>query len=127
MAMIEVNLQGSVDASGDATITAKKSVTGYLYAVECIDGDLADGVDAVLSDTGRPSGIDLTLLTCTDENDDVVYYPRYVMQGEDTANLTATHGGDRAKALVIGLLELVISSGGVSTSGGAICYIEEVE
>lgn len=124
MTLHDVRLVGATDASGDKTLTAPSGVFGYLEAVEWIDGDLTDGVDAVLSVTETPSGVDQTLLTLTNANDDAWYRPRHVVHSEAGAALTGTSGGDRARPLINGKLKLVISSGGDTKTGGCIVYYE---
>lgn len=112
------HLTGTTDASGNLTVTSESPLIGFLYAVEWIDGDLADGVDAVLSLIRTPSGVDTTLLTLTDANDDAWYYPR-----ETACDNTGTSSGASVDPIVIGTLRLVISSGGNAKTGGAIAYV----
>ena len=60
--MFEVRkLTGTTSAGGAATITDTISVNGLLYAVEWVDGDLANNNTCVLSATGTPSGVDQAL------------------------------------------------------------------
>lgn len=117
MGLHEVRLTGDTDTGGDGTITDTMAIFGLLYAVEWIDGDLADGVDAVLSVTNTPSGVDSTLLTLTDANDDDWYYPRDVAHDNVGAELS-----DRTLFVLSGTLQLVISSGGSEKTGGCIVY-----
>lgn len=119
-----IKLTGTTDSGGAATITAPIPVYGRLCAVEWIDGDLADGVDAVLSVVGTSSGVDYTLLTLTDANNDAWYYPRHLVHGEAGAALTGTSGGDRAMPVILGTLKLVIASGGDTKTGGCVVYYE---
>lgn len=125
MKIIDINLTGTTNGSGAKTITATQSVLGYLYKVIWVDGDLTDGVDAVLSSTETPEGVDVTLLTLTDANNDATYYPRDVVHNNAGGALTGTSGGDRTMPLVAGILELVIASGGDTKTGGAHVYILE--
>ena len=117
------NLTATTTALGAATATA---VTGrglpqLLYAVEWIDGDLAAGVDAVLSVTDNGSGVDYTLLTLTNANDDKWYYPSTVEADTAGANRTTT-----TKMVVQGTLKLVIADGGDTKTGGAYVYTVDV-
>lgn len=114
----EVALPFTTDASGDATVTAAFDTIGKVYAVAWTDGDLADGVDAVLSYTGsgRP---DQTLLTLTNANDDAWYYPRAAASSSAGAALTAY-----VEPMVMGKLKVVVSSGGNAKSGAIRVYVE---
>ncbi|HNT78806.1 MAG TPA: hypothetical protein PKH77_27695 [Anaerolineae bacterium] len=89
-----------------------------LYAVEWIDGDFADGVDAVLSAETTPSGVARTLLTLTDANSDAWYFPRELEHGNNGAVLS-TH----TLPVVHGDLKLTITSGGNAKTGGCIVYL----
>lgn len=129
MAIIGVKLTGTTDTSGDATITSSNSYVGFLYAVQWIDGTLADGVDAVLSvTTAADGGVAQTLLTLTDANNDAWYYPR--VQVHDNTGTGVTYNGTdeiyAAQALINGPLSLVISSGGNAATGGCIVYLEDM-
>jgi hypothetical protein len=113
-----VKLVGTTDASGDATIIATHAILGWLVAVQWIDGDLTDGVDAVLSVVNPPSpGADKTLLTLTNANADAWYHPRVAecdAAGVALANYTLM--------IIEGTLKLVIASGGSTHTGGCIVY-----
>ena len=118
MSIQTIKLTGTTDGSQNATIVAERPVTGYLEMVDWIDGDLTDGVDAVLSSTMTSSGTSQTLLTLTNANSDAVYYPRRVV--DTTAGAAATGVYDRF--VVDGYLSLAITSGGTSKTGGCIVY-----
>ena len=120
-----VKLYGTTATGGAVTVTAETSVRGLLHAVEWIDGDLADGVDAVLSVVRDDNAADYTLLTLTNADNDLVYYPRVIIHSEAGAALTGTSGGDRAKPVINGRLKLAVTSGGDAKSGGAIVYYED--
>jgi hypothetical protein len=115
-------LNVTTDAGGDGTTNDTLSIFGFLYAVETIDGDFADGVDATLSVQSTESGTALTLVTGTDFNTDAMYYPRHVIHSEALAALTGTSGGDRAMPIINGTLRLVIAQGGDTKTGGVIVY-----
>lgn len=91
-----------------------------LYAVEWVDGTLADGVDAVLSITDTLSGVDKTLLTLTDANNDAWYYPR-VLESDNAGVATTFY----SMQVVEGTLKLVVSSGGNVATGACIVYLLE--
>jgi len=92
------------------------TIMGWLYAIQWIDGDLVDGIDAVLSCVH----LDLTraLLTLSNANVDAVYYPR-----EDShTNLGGSLADASQCALINGVLRLAITSGGAVKTGGCIVY-----
>lgn len=108
----------TTSAGGAYTGTGTQQINfGYLYAVEWIDGDLADGVDAVLSMTNTPGGVDRTVTTLTDANDDKIYYPR-----ADTQDLAGVDNGGLDYPFLNGKLKLVVSSGGASVIGTLYVY-----
>lgn len=117
-----VRLNATTNEDGDATVNDVRSCFGELYAVEWIDGDFDDGVNAVLSVQNVESGVAATLLTLTAANVDVWYYPRALQHGEAGAALTGTAGGDRTRRILNGTLRLSISAGGDTKSGGCIVY-----
>ena len=125
MKLKEYRLYGAVDASGDGTFTSESSVFGLLYAVQWIDGTLADNNTAVLSSINSEAAETLLTLGAGEGDADVKYYPRALVCDNAATALTGTAGGDRVCPVVAGKLQLVIASGGVSTSGGCICYILE--
>lgn len=113
-----IHLIGTTDASGNLTIIAPISVLGWLVAVQWIDGDLADGVDAVLSITRAPyPAPDTTLLTLTNANADAWYYPVVA-----ECNVAGVAESTTTLMLVEGTFKLVISSGGNVATGGCIVY-----
>ena len=116
--MKTMRLNATTDASGDATTNGGHSINGVLYAVQWIDGDLADGVDAVISTQGADSSG--TLLTLTNANNDAWYYVR-----EATCNNTGAADGDTTLPVAVGTPRLVVSSGGNAKTGGCILYYTE--
>lgn len=121
MALKTIRMNFTTDGAGDATVTATINQRGgLLYAVEWVDGDLVDGVDAVLSCMSTESGVDQTLLTLTDANNDAWYYPRTTEDDTAGAALTTT-----TPMVVSGDLQLVVSSGGATKTGAAIIYLTE--
>ncbi len=109
----------TTDASGDgtATVSLLGAAQQLAYAVEWIDGSLADGVDAVFSYTGNASGVDVTFLTLTNANDDKWYYVR---EAED--DVTGTELTTYTLPLVQGTLQCIVSSGGSVKVGSAYIY-----
>jgi hypothetical protein len=103
---------------GAGTVYGEKTLLGWLVAVQWIDGDLADGVDAVLSVDRAPSPApDRTLLTLTDANADAWYYPRALEHDVAGAALTTY-----TLLIIEGRLKLVIADGGDTKTGGCIVY-----
>jgi len=121
----EAILTGTTSTAGAATINDTSAILGRLYAVEWIDGDLADGIDAVLTAQNTASAVAQTLLTLTDANSDDWYYPRDVVHDLTGGALTGTSGGDRELPVINGVLRLVIASGGSEKTGGCIVYYYE--
>jgi hypothetical protein len=122
----EIQLIGTTNTSGAATITATRSILGKLYAVTWIDGDFADGVDGTLSITKRPGAApDLAVLTLTDANIDAEYMPREPVHDNTGTALTynSTEGVTDMR-VINGTLALVIAAGGDTKTGGALVYIE---
>ena len=125
MKLTEHRLYGAVSAGGAGTFTSETSVFGLLYAVQWIDGTLADNNTAVLSSINSEGAETLLTLGAGEGDADVKYYPRALTCDNAATALTGTAGGDRVCPLVWGQLQLVIASGGTSTLGGCICYVVE--
>lgn len=122
MKLVSVILVGTTAGGGSVTVTDTKSRTGLLYAAEWIDGTLADGVDATLTVQNTESGVVTTLLTLTNANDDAWYHVRHLVHDETGTALTGTAGGDRVMPVINGTLQLAITSGGATNTGGCIVY-----
>ncbi len=114
--MNKMLLQGTTASDGSVTITGERTISGLLVAVQWIDGDLADGVDAVLSTINSPAAA--TLLTLTNANNDALYYPRVVAHSNVGAAQTAV---DQFQ-LIEGLPKLAITNGGGAKTGGCVIY-----
>ena len=126
MNLKSVRLYGTTAAGGSVNIDDTKATHGRLYAVEWIDGDLSDGVGAVLSARLTNSGVDHTLLTLTAANDDAWYMPRHVIH--DETGTIITYDGTREvheMPVINGTLRLAITSGGDLKSGGCIVHYFE--
>ena len=119
----KIDMTGTTAAGGTVTLTSG-AVFGKLLAVQWVDGDLVDGVDAVLSVAG--SAHLQTLLTLTDANSDAWYYPRTPVHTNAGADIT--YDGTRIvydKFMLAGKLSLAIASGGSVKTGGAYVFIED--
>jgi hypothetical protein len=125
MKIKEYRLYGQVSAGGAGTFTSESPVFGLLYAVQWIDGTLADNNTAVLSTINTEGAETLLTLGAGEGDADVKYYPRALVCDASATALTGTAGGDRVCPLVWGNLQLVIADGGVSTYGGCIAYVME--
>ena len=117
MAIKDVKLYGTTNSGGALTVTGQGAVSGFLYAIEWIDGSFADGVDAVISCTNTPSGVDNTLLTLTNANDDAWYFVR-----ETEDDNTGAAGTSKVLPILNGVPKLVVSSGGDTKAGGCVLY-----
>ena len=122
MRLHELRLSGTCDSDGALTVAGQTAINGHLEAVEWIDGDFANGVDAVISAYNTNSGTDNTLLTLTNADNDAWYYPRALVHDAAGAALTGSSGGDRNLPMINGLPRLVVSSGGDKKTGGCILY-----
>ncbi|MBU2099596.1 MAG: hypothetical protein KKD00_12595 [Gammaproteobacteria bacterium] len=125
MTLKEYRIGITTTTGGVATGTTETPVLGKLYAVDMVDGDLADGVDTTFTYT-NPEGVSKTLLTLTDWNSDRTYYPRDQVHGNDGAALTLD--GTRIAydlPLVAGKITATVAQGGSEKSGVFLLYIEE--
>ena len=123
---LPVKLTGTTNGSGALTVTSEASYNGELCAVQWIDGTFGDGVDAVLSVTNTDAGVDYTLLTLTNANDDAFYLPRAgTVDASGAASLYAAAGtAVNGKMPVVGKLKLVVSGGGDTKTGGVVVFLE---
>jgi len=117
MAINQIYLTGTTDASGDLVVNSISSIFGFLYKVDWVDGGFDDGVDATLTVTGRTqTAITKTLLTLTDANDDADYYPR---EYADTV-AGAENTSFSEYPLIDGYLTMTVASGGNKKAGGGM-------
>jgi len=101
------------DSSGDATVTAADSIDGrYLESIEYVKGTLDNGATVTISLTGRPSAVDVTLLTLTSPTASAIYRVRCSEHG-NTGSATSTS----ARYLLDGKLKVVVASGGNAGAG----------
>lgn len=115
-----IRLDVTTDASGDGTspLVAVPG-GGTLYAVQCVDGDFADGVDLVL--TAEQSELSIPLLTVADFNSDRMYYPRVLQNLSTDGTALTTH----CEPVVFGRVKAVVAQGGNTKTGAFILYIRE--
>ena len=115
----------TTDGSGDAVDTTDTGIFGKLYAVAMVDGDFADGVDAVIIYTDS-QGVERTLLTLTNWNSDRIYYPREQVHSNTGAALT--YDGTypvTTTPIIAGPVQVTTDEGGATKSGAVILYVEE--
>lgn len=118
------NYTSSVASAPQADISNNATGPMLLYAVEWVDGDLTDGVDAVLSMTNTLSGVDKTLLTLTNADNDAWYYPWALVVKNDGSTVATDFF---APQVVEGTLKLVVTNGGSTHTGMCIVYLKECE
>jgi hypothetical protein len=123
--LTEIKLHGSTLADGSATFTSDVNVKGLFHAVEWIDGTFDNGVDAVLSLVRNNDAANITLLTLSNADNDVVYMPRYPTHTPAGAeNAIADDMPTLDRHFVNGTFSLVIANGGNVKTGGCIVYVE---
>jgi len=120
-----IKLYGTTDGTdgtaGALTVLDNHKVVGILQAIQWIDGDLADGVDAVVSVDMDDDAPDLTLLTLTNANDDAWYFPKVTADSNAGTEIATEY----VSPIVNGKLKLAVTSGGNVKSGGCIVYVED--
>jgi len=104
---------GSCTAYGEA-------VVGLVYAVQLVDGTLADGVDVTV--TSENQDLSIPILVKADFNTDQVVYPR-VVQALNTDGTSLT---SHAFPLCYGRPKVVIAAGGSVATGAVVLYLMEV-
>lgn len=114
--MDTVRIEVTTNAAGEGIVIAGIAMAPFLlYAVEWVKGTFDAGVDAVLSVTNTPSGVDYTLLTLTNADNNKMYYPRHVEHDQTGADQTT-----RGYPVVNGDLKLAISQGGNAKTGSML-------
>ena len=117
--MREIILAVTVDGSGDGTTTTTESVLGKVYAVQLVDGTIADGVDITI--TCEQGSLSIPVLVKANFNTDQIVYPRVL----EALNTDGTDLGTHTEPLANGYLKAVVAQGGVSKSGAFHVYIDE--
>ncbi len=114
---IKLNL--TTDSAGAATaVSEDNDIFGFLYAVQLVDGDFADGVDVTL--TAEEGDLSIPLYTKADWNTDQMVYPRAApVLNTDGSALTVSH----AMSIVVGQVKAVIAQGGDVKTGAIVVYI----
>jgi hypothetical protein len=117
MRAIRVNVTTATDGSATAY---GDSAVGALYAVQLVDGDLADGVDITL--TAEHADLSIPLLVAADWNTDKMVYPRVLQNLNTDGTALTTH----TMPLVYGRPKVVIAQGGSVKTGAVILYVQEL-
>lgn len=114
--MRRIAIYGTTDGSGDLVAQATVTQTGLLYGLYYDAGTFADGVDVVVATVNAESA--RTILTITNGNDSAMYSPR-----DNEHDTSGTSLGAGALFVVDGLLQITVSSGGDTLTGGIVAYI----
>ena len=120
-----IKLTVKTNGSGAGNVSATVPTHGILRAVEWIDGDFDNGVDAVLSFTSQNSGVSKTLLTLTNADNDAWYYP--MQAAHDDTGTTVTYDGTNEiymPPVISGTLSLSVTSGGSEKTGSCVIYFD---
>lgn len=114
--MRAIKINATTDASGDVTATSEK-VVGRVYAVQLVDGDLADGVDITL--TSEEVNLSVPILVKADFNTDQMVYPRVFVSLNTNGSALTVYD----LPVCNGALKAVLAQGGNAKSGSVIVYI----
>ena len=123
--MKDIKLHGTCNGSGALTVGGIgntdniSAVLGLLYAVQLIDGTLADGVDITI--TCDNADLSIPILTQANFNSDGMAYPRVLEALNTDGTALATH----CLPILAGVPKMVIASGGAGGIGGCILYVLE--
>ena len=124
MGLKEIRLYGTCSSGGGLTVNATVPVFGRLESVLWIDGTFDDGIDAVISTQNHEAAA--TLMTLTNADDDVRYYPREQVHSNLGAALTIDDTEPLVDLpLMAGLPRLVVTSGGDEKTGGCVLFYYE--
>ena len=114
-----ISLSGTTNTAGALMVSASESLHGLLYAVQLVDGALADGVDITL--TCEQESLSIPLLTKADFNTDQIVYPRVAEALNTNGSALTTY----SMPLINGVPKMVLAAGGATAAGGCILYIVE--
>lgn len=119
MKTIRLNVTTATDGSGTSELVPVPG-GGTLYAVQCVDGNFADGVDVDI--TSEVSDLSIALFSVDNFNTDIIYYPRVLENLNTDGTALSTH----CMPVVSGRVKAVVANGGAVTSGAFILYIMEL-
>ena len=113
----------TTDAQGVVTTNGESGISGRLYALEWVDGDMTDGVDITVTMQAGVSGVALTLFTGTNVNDDAWYFPRTQVHGATGTGLEYASGYNIVESPVLsGKPRILVGEGGATKTGSLILY-----
>jgi hypothetical protein len=115
---------GGAATAGQSTSTVQSTILGRLVAIKYVPGTIDTG--ATVTVTCYSNGDSKPLLTKASAGTSTTwFYPRDLVHGvSDGAALTGTAGGDRTMPILDGQIKVVIASGGNTTSGSLVVYVE---
>lgn len=105
--------------SGGAATAYSESISGFLYAVQLIDGTLDDGVDITL--TAEHADLSIPLLVAADWNADKMVYTRVLQNLNTDGTALTTH----CMPVVVGRVKAVIAQGGATKAGAIVLYVTD--
>ena len=117
MKVIRIPVTTATD--GSATAYGETAV-GAVYAVQLVDGDLADGVDVTI--TSELDGLSSSILTKADFNTDQIVYPRVLQALNTDGTALTTH----CEPLTCGRIKVVLAQGGAVKTGAVNVYVREI-
>lgn len=116
--MRTVRIDVTTNTAGAATGYGESAV-GLVYAVQLVDGDLADGVDVTL--TAEHADLSIPILVKADFNSDQMVYPRVLEALNTDGTALATH----AMPVCFGRAKVVLAQGGAVKTGAVVLYLLE--
>lgn len=116
MKRVKVNVTTATDGTGTGY---GEAAIGVVYAVQLIDGDLADGVDVTI--TSEHESLSIPILVKADFNSDQMVYPRVLEALNTDGTALSTH----AMPMCYGRPKVVLAQGGAVKSGSFILYLLE--
>ena len=125
MAIKDMRIAFTTDASGDAVVYGEASIRARLLAVMYDYGDAATGADLTLT-TDQYAVVESLFVVADLGVADAIWYPRHILH--NNANgvvLVGANGGDREPCLIIGRPKITIAQGGNAKSGAFILIYEE--
>ena len=115
-----LNIDLTTDGSGDAVVSAPNHIQGFLYAVQLVDGDFADGVDLDLDCVS--DNLTYILLDKDDFNTDQMVYPRTLEHLDTDGSDLATH----TTPIIVGKPRATIANGGATKTGAVRLFIADL-
>lgn len=118
MKPIRVNITTATDG-GCTAYGEVPAGGGLVYAVQLVDGTLADGVDVTV--TSEHADLSIPILVKADFNSDQMVYPRVLQALNTDGTALSTH----AMPMAYGRIKVVIAQGGAVATGAVVVYIIE--